>query len=256
MPTPPLPDPPRSVASSTRRPRAAGDGPTGCSRSTAWPRATWCRPWRSCRGTSTPRTAAGSWTPSGSAASTAEPFGCQYRLLDLLGAERSVTLTGAGDADDDTLRTVYRLPRGHHGRPAGRRRAPGQRGADAGAALARRHRPGQGRLHARLRDRRRRGVRAAAVGIAAAQRPAPDARGAARRRGRVRRRARLGHAAAARRLLLREPRRTARRSRPPGARARASTSPSTRRATCRSSGSRVRSTSRPRTSSPRRSRSS
>ena len=34
------------------------------------------------------------------------PFGCQYRLLDLTGAERSVTLTGAGGSDDDTLRTV------------------------------------------------------------------------------------------------------------------------------------------------------
>ena len=35
-----------------------------------------------------------------------EPFGCQYRLLDLTGAERTVTLTGAGGAADDTLRTV------------------------------------------------------------------------------------------------------------------------------------------------------
>ncbi|KQY25191.1 hypothetical protein ASD16_07080 [Cellulomonas sp. Root485] len=35
-----------------------------------------------------------------------EPFGCQYRLLDLTGTERFVTLTGAGVADGDTLRTV------------------------------------------------------------------------------------------------------------------------------------------------------
>ncbi len=35
-----------------------------------------------------------------------EPFGCHYRLLDLGGAERSVTLTGAGAADDGGLRTV------------------------------------------------------------------------------------------------------------------------------------------------------
>jgi anti-anti-sigma factor len=35
-----------------------------------------------------------------------EPFGCQYRLLDLTGTERFVTLTGAGTADGDTLRTV------------------------------------------------------------------------------------------------------------------------------------------------------
>ncbi|WP_456846431.1 ANTAR domain-containing protein [Cellulomonas sp. P5_C6] len=35
-----------------------------------------------------------------------EPFGCQYRLLDLGGAEHSVTLTGAGEPDDSGLRTV------------------------------------------------------------------------------------------------------------------------------------------------------
>lgn len=35
-----------------------------------------------------------------------EPFGCHYRLLDLGGAERSVTLTGAGATDDGGLRTV------------------------------------------------------------------------------------------------------------------------------------------------------
>jgi anti-anti-sigma factor len=36
-----------------------------------------------------------------------EPFGCHYRLLDLSGAERSVTLTGAGAVTDDSaLRTV------------------------------------------------------------------------------------------------------------------------------------------------------
>ncbi|WP_421733736.1 ANTAR domain-containing protein [Cellulomonas sp.] len=35
-----------------------------------------------------------------------EPFGCQYRLLDLGGAERSVTLTGAGGTDDGGLRNV------------------------------------------------------------------------------------------------------------------------------------------------------
>ena len=34
------------------------------------------------------------------------PFGCQYRLLDLSGAERSVTLTGAGESGDDALHTV------------------------------------------------------------------------------------------------------------------------------------------------------
>jgi len=35
-----------------------------------------------------------------------EPFGCQYRLLDLEGTEHTVTLTGAGEADDSGLRTV------------------------------------------------------------------------------------------------------------------------------------------------------
>ncbi|MBO3085642.1 ANTAR domain-containing protein [Cellulomonas fengjieae] len=35
-----------------------------------------------------------------------EPFGCHYRLLDLTGGERSVTLTGAGDPDGDAPRTV------------------------------------------------------------------------------------------------------------------------------------------------------
>lgn len=34
------------------------------------------------------------------------PFGCQYRLLDLGGAERTVTLTGAGEDDDSGLRAV------------------------------------------------------------------------------------------------------------------------------------------------------
>lgn len=35
-----------------------------------------------------------------------QPFGCHYRLLDLGGAERSVTLSGAGTSDDGVLRTV------------------------------------------------------------------------------------------------------------------------------------------------------
>ena len=35
-----------------------------------------------------------------------EPFGCQYRLLDLGGAERSVTLAGAGETGDEGVRTV------------------------------------------------------------------------------------------------------------------------------------------------------
>jgi anti-anti-sigma factor len=39
-------------------------------------------------------------------AADGEPFGCQYRLLDLGGAERTVTLTGTGEVDDDGLRTV------------------------------------------------------------------------------------------------------------------------------------------------------
>ncbi|MEZ0447490.1 ANTAR domain-containing protein [Cellulomonas sp. ICMP 17802] len=35
-----------------------------------------------------------------------EPFGCQYRLLDLGGAEHWVTLTGAGEPGEDGQRTV------------------------------------------------------------------------------------------------------------------------------------------------------
>ena len=35
-----------------------------------------------------------------------EPFGCHYRLLDLRGDERSVTLAGAGEAGDGGVRTV------------------------------------------------------------------------------------------------------------------------------------------------------
>jgi anti-anti-sigma factor len=35
-----------------------------------------------------------------------EPFGCHYRLLDLVGAEHVVTLTGAGASDDGEVRTV------------------------------------------------------------------------------------------------------------------------------------------------------
>jgi hypothetical protein len=35
-----------------------------------------------------------------------EPFGCQYRLLQLGGTERSVTLTGAGEPDEAGQRTV------------------------------------------------------------------------------------------------------------------------------------------------------
>ncbi len=35
-----------------------------------------------------------------------EPFGSQYRLIDLRGSERSVTLTGAGEPDGDGVRVV------------------------------------------------------------------------------------------------------------------------------------------------------
>jgi anti-anti-sigma factor len=34
------------------------------------------------------------------------PFGCQYRLLDLSGSARTVTLTGSGEQDDDAERVV------------------------------------------------------------------------------------------------------------------------------------------------------
>ena len=42
----------------------------------------------------------------GRCGSDGEPFGCQYRLVDLHGAERTVTLTGTGDADDDPQCTI------------------------------------------------------------------------------------------------------------------------------------------------------